>query len=269
MKLIFYHFLHLYFLTLFEVIFYIYYIMPYEKELIYNLFDLDKKYTINSTYFDNTYINDIYSNNKCIHYQNELDDSNTKLFNKCIIYIIIINVLLLLLFIKDIYQNYNSFCEISVSPKNFQVSKSSHNIISDYKKNDDSGFELLDISNLNNNTNNINLKKNNSFEKITNNNLKKNNSFEKITNNSFEKITNNNLKKNNSFEKITNNIDSYFIFYYYKNSDLIKEIFKLIQFIVLVGIFEYLFFMTIVNKYKIANIHTILCKLIKQIITNY
>ena len=247
MKLIFYHFLHLYFLTLFEVIFYIYYIMPYEKELIYNLFDLDKKYTINSTYFDNTYINDIYSNNKCIHYQNELDDSNTKLFNKCIIYIIIINVLLLLLFIKDIYQNYNSFCEISVSPKNFQVSKSSHNIISDYKKNDDSGFELLDISNLNNNTNNINLKKNNSFEKITNNNL----------------------KKNNSFEKITNNIDSYFIFYYYKNSDLIKEIFKLIQFIVLVGIFEYLFFMTIVNKYKIANIHTILCKLIKQIITNY
>ena len=53
MKLIFYHFLHLYFLTLFEVIFYIYYIMPYEKELIYNLFDLDKKYTdtINNTRF--------------------------------------------------------------------------------------------------------------------------------------------------------------------------------------------------------------------------
>lgn len=232
MKLIFYHFLHLYFLTLFEVIFYIYYIMPYEKELIYNLFDLDKKYTdtLNNTIIgiiDNTYSND----KKCIHYQNELDDSNTKLFNKCIIYIIIINVLLFLLFIKDIYQNYNSFCEISTSPKNFQVSKSSHNIITDYKKNDDSGFELLDISNLNNNTNN------------------------------------NNLKKNNSFEKITNiNIDSYFIFYYYKNSELIKEIFKLVQFIVLVGIFEYLFFITIVNKYKIANIHTILCKLIKEVI---
>ena len=132
MKLIFYHFLHLYFLTLFEVIFYIYYIMPYEKELIYNLFDLDKKYTntINNTYFDNTYSND----KKCIHYQNELNDSNTKLFNKCIIYIIIINALLLLLFIKDIYQNYNLFCEINLSPKNFQVSKSSHNIITDYKK---------------------------------------------------------------------------------------------------------------------------------------
>ena len=253
MKLIFYHFLHLYFLTLFEVIFYIYYIMPYEKELIYNLFDLDKKYTdtINNTIIDiidtidtidNTII-DTYSNNKCIHYQNELDDSNTKLFNKCIIYIIIINALLLLLFIKDIYQNYNLFCEIITSPTNFQVSKSSHNIISDYKKNDDSGFELLDISNLNNN----------SFEKITNNN------------NNFEKI-NNNLKKNTSFEKITNNIDKYFIFYYYKNSELLKEIFKLIQFIVLVGIFEYLFFTTIVNKYKIANSHTILCKLIKEVI---
>ena len=34
MKLIFYHFLHLYFLTEFEIIFYIYYVMPYEKSLI-------------------------------------------------------------------------------------------------------------------------------------------------------------------------------------------------------------------------------------------
>ncbi len=238
MKLIFYHFLHLYFLTLFEVIFYIYYIMPYEKELIYNLFDLkNHQYTnvINITNLDNTILN-----KNCNYYQNELDDSNTKLFNKCILYIIIINVLLLLLFMKDIYQNYISFCETSTSPKNFQVSKSSHNIISDYKKNDDSGFELLDISNINNNTNNIN-------------------------NNSINN-TNNNLKKNTSFEKITNNIDKYFIFYYYKNSELLKEIFKLIQFIVLVGIFEYLFFTTIVNKYKIANIHTILCKLIKEVI---
>ncbi len=240
MKLIFYHFLHLYFLTLFEVIFYIYYIMPYEKELIYNLFDLkNHQYTnvINITNLDNTILN-----KNCNHYQNELDDSNTKLFNKCIIYIIIINVLLILLFIKDIYQNYISFCETSTSPKNFQVSKSSHNIISDYKKNDDSGFELLDISNINNINTNINTKTNN------------------INN------TPTNFKKNTSFEKITNNIDKYFIFYYYKNSELVKEIFKLIQFIVLVGIFEYLFFITIVNKYKIANIHTILCKLIKEVI---
>ncbi len=249
MKLIFYHFLHLYFLTLFEVIFYIYYIMPYEKELIYNLFDLkNNQYTnvINITNFDNTLLN-----KNCNHYQNELDNSNTKLFNKCIIYIIIINVLLILLFIKDIYQNYNSFCETSTSPKNFQVSKSSHNIISDYKKNDDSGFELLDISNINTN---INTKTNNINNTPTN--FKKNTSFEKITS----------LKKNTSFEKITNNIDNYFLVYYYKNSELVKEIFKLIQFIILVGIFEYLFFITIVNKYKIANIHTILCKLIKEVI---
>ena len=41
MKLIFYHFLHLYFLTEFEIIFYIYYVMPYEKLLIFNLFDTD------------------------------------------------------------------------------------------------------------------------------------------------------------------------------------------------------------------------------------
>ena len=39
------HFIHLYFLAEFEVLFYIYYIMPYEKTLIYNIF---KIYTHNS-----------------------------------------------------------------------------------------------------------------------------------------------------------------------------------------------------------------------------
>ena len=100
MKLIFYHFLHLYFLTLFEVIFYIYYVMPYEKKIIYDLFDsLDIKRILpnyNHTY-TYTYLDIIYDKKKCDGYQNKLDDSNTKLFNNCIVYIIIINILLLLI----------------------------------------------------------------------------------------------------------------------------------------------------------------------------
>ena len=35
------HFIHLYFLTVFEVFFYIYYIMPYEKSIFKHLFDDD------------------------------------------------------------------------------------------------------------------------------------------------------------------------------------------------------------------------------------
>jgi hypothetical protein len=55
-----------------------------------------------------------------------------------------------------------------------------------------------------------------------------------------------------------------FIVYYYKNSKVINEIIKLFQFILLVGIFEYIFFTTIINKYKIANIDTIICEIIES-----
>ena len=104
--------------------------------------------------------------------------------------------------------------------------KSSQNIANDYKKNDDSGFELQAIN--------------------------------------IEKTDTNEFIENKETIKIKN--DDYFIIYYYKNSELIKEIFKLIQFIILVGVFEYVFFTTIVNKYKIANIDTILCNIENKIL---
>ena len=238
MKLIFYHFLHLYFLTEFEIIFYIYYIMPYEKQLIFKLFDTNDLEQILPSY-NKTIINSYYNKNKCNTYQNRLDTYNSKLFNYCIIYIIIINVLLVLLFIKDIYQNYSIFCETSMSPthQKYKLScnpssslmafKSSQNIANDYKKNDDNCVELQDIT--------INIESDHCKDS--------------------NKDTNNECKPN----KIKN--DVFFIVYYYKNSELIKEIFKLTQFIILVGIFEYGFFITIVNKYKIANIDTILCNI--------
>ena len=152
-----------------------------------------------------------------------------------------------MLFIKDIYQNYSIFCETCISPTNqkYKLScnpssslmafKSSQNIANDYKKNDDNGIELRDI--------NIN----------TGINIETSHSKE------FNNI-------NNEFNPIRIKNDDLFIVYYYKNSELIKEIFKLIQFIILVGIFEYVFFTTIVNKYKIANIDTILCNIESKII---
>jgi len=253
MKLIFYHFLHLYFLTLFEVIFYIKYVMPYEKKIISDLFDDPDIKSILANYNDtytntntntntNTFTDIIYDKKKCQSYQNKLDNSNAKLFENCQIYIIIINILLLLLFVFDIYQNYNTFCLSSISPKNQKyihtptynsnssliAFKSSQNIQNDYKKNDNKDFELVNICVQNEKPN--------------------------------EKP---NVKSN---EKPNVKPNEYFIVYYYKNSQIVKEIFKLVQFIILVGIFEYLFFTLIVNKYKIANIHTILCKLYKEII---
>jgi hypothetical protein len=107
--------------------------------------------------------------------------------------------------------------------------KSSQNIINDYKKNDDSTIELAELTNENKNGH-VHV---------------------------YE--LSNKLKLTLISEEI-------FIVYYYKNSEVVKEIGKLIQFIILVGIFEYVFFTTIINKYKIANIHTIICKIIKDLI---
>ena len=84
-------------------------------------------------------------------------------------------------------------------------------------------------------------------------------------------VINTNEKKDkiNDSIDLSNNIyknDDYFLIYYYKKSELIKEINKLLQFIILVGIFEYIFFIFIINKYKIADIKTIICKLINDLI---
>jgi hypothetical protein len=220
--------------------------MPYEKKIISDLFDDSDIKSIldnyNYNYNNHTYPDKIYDKKKCSDYQNKLDNSNAKLFDKCLIYIIIINILLLLLFIFDAYQNYNTFCSLIISPKNQKYTptntptniptpnsksslisfKSSQNIQNDYKKNDNE-FELVNISN-------------------------------------------NGTYIPTEKSQIQAQSNEYFIVYYYKNSQIVKEIYKLVQFIILVGIFEYLFFTLIVNKYKIANIYTILCNLIKGIV---
>jgi len=54
-----------------------------------------------------------------------------------------------------------------------------------------------------------------------------------------------------------------FKLYYWENSEFIAATCKIIQFIVLIGVFEYLFFSFIINKYKIISGKMVLCKLLK------
>jgi hypothetical protein len=79
-------------------------------------------------------------------------------------------------------------------------------------------------------------------------------------------VINTNEKKDKDTVDVLSKNETYFIIYYFKKSELIKEINKLLQFIILVGIFEYIFFIFIINKYKIANINTIICKIITDLI---
>jgi hypothetical protein len=227
MKIIYYHFLHLYFISEFEIFFYIYYVMPYENELIYNLFNQKDMSNYISCY-NNVYIETFYNKDSCNKYQDKLDNYNVTLINNCIIYIIIINALFFILIGFDLYQNYNLFINLSISPKNQMYNtnsslmsfRSSQNMTNDYKKNDDNSIELQHI--------------------------------------------NTNFDKKDNVIEINNENKEIFIVYYYRNSKIIKETKKLIQFVLIVGIFEYIFFKYIINKYKVANIDTVICEILDE-----
>ena len=221
------HFIHLYFLTVFEVIFYIYYIMPYEKTIFNHLFD-DEISSLSKLNITN-YISD----GECSEYQNKLDIENKYLWDYCFIYIASSSALFLIVFLRDIWKNYNSYKLITTtsSPSSPRydsnsaiVSFGSFQNLNDYKKNDDtnSSVEMVSIPKL---------------------------------------VLNDN---NSSF--VADIIENpTFIKYYWYNSGFLAELIKTVEFIVLVGIFEYLFFAYIVNKFKIANSKTILCSIYKKI----
>ncbi len=221
------HFIHLYFLTVFEVIFYIYYIMPYEKTIFKHLFDDDISMLpkLNTT----NYISD----SKCSKYQNKLDTENTDLLTYCFIYIASSSAIFMIVFLRDILKNYNIYKLIMTtsapsSPRydanSAIVSFGSFQNLNDYKKNDDneSSTEMVSIPKI-------------------------------VLNESNSSVTTD-IIENPTFVK-----------YYWYNSGFLAELIKTVEFIVLVGIFEYLFFAYIVNKFKIANSKTILCGIYKKI----
>ena len=201
-------FIHLYFLTEFEILFYIFYIMPYEKELILNLVkppdDIPYNISINQ--------------NECDKYQHRLDKSNNRLWQMCVYYLITINVILFLLFCRDMLQKYMELSNQVLSPK-FNAASSlmafgSGNNLCEHKKNDDTGIELQPLS-------------------------------------------------KDVVEETPR--ETWFVVYYWKKSAFIADFCKTVQFILLVAIFEYLFFKMVVNKYKILDRKTLLCSVVKEL----
>ena len=189
------HFIHLYFLAEFEVFFYIYYIMPYEKSLIYGLFKINK-WTREFPLQNVTQ----YIDYKCDGYDHDFDEYNGKLINNCLYFIYIINVVLFGIFIHDLATIYAETMKRRPYNSNSSlVSFGSSNNITDMKKSD----EIVQ--------------------------------------------------------------EESFLVQYWKKSELITETAKTFQFIVLVGVFEYVFFTTVVNKYKIVNSKMIICKMIDEL----
>ncbi len=210
------HFIHLYFLTEFEIIFYIFYVMPYEKSVFKTIVKNMVK-DIKNSIDDVTFSIGIYSNSNCDVYQTELDDDNNKLWNYCIIYLGTINALLLVVFIHDLWKHYGLHNgAMRTSPKH------------------------------NSKSNLVAFGSNHNFIELTSPKGKK-------TDNDFQGAA------------IEIHQTMPFYLYYWHNSGFLSEFIKTTEFIVLVAVFEYFFFVSIVDKFKIANSHTLLCDAIKRV----
>jgi hypothetical protein len=237
------HFIHLYFFTLFEVLFYIYYILPYEKSIFKHIFDDDissiPKINI-STLPPNPY----FSINKCNIYQNNLDNDNKYIYDYCFIYIYSITFIFIIIFFRDIrknYINYNSvYTSITTQQTQTQTQTPKPNLPSPKYDSKSSIISFGSFQNLKD------YKKNDDKESSI--------SMIEIPKNNNENKNNNPIIENQTF-----------IIYYWNNSGFISELIKTIEFIIFVGIFEYIFFVYIVNKFKIANSKTIFCNIYKKI----
>jgi len=217
------HLIHICLLTEFEIFFYIYYILPYEKSIFKKLLDINKY--INYNDFNITFSDHFDKQNaECYNYQETMDNDNQKLFRYCYIYIGVINFCTIIYFLYDLFKTFNMYC-LPNSPKyNSRSSLVLFNIFNNDKKNDDNEFELVDIENPSNLT----------------------------------KDNDNNTVNGND------NKPSFYVFYWH-TSGFLYEFGKTTQFIILIGIFEYLFFNYIVNKIKIANSKTVLCDIVKDL----
>ena len=226
------HFIHLYFFTEFEIMFYIYYILPYEKQLVYNMFSKDSILSSLTNGNDDNFISlldsfkDTHAYDKqCDLEQDRIDANHSKLWSYCFIYIIIMNVLLFLFFVKDFIMCYREY-----NPKFSLSSLTSLSSLS----------SLSSITSLSSPTfcNQTTKYKKNDFD------------IEMVDLEAADK------------RDVNVSYNSFYV-YYWRKSEFFLATCKTIQFIILIGVFEYLFFSIIVNKYKVVSAKLLLCKLIQ------
>ena len=204
------HFLHIYFFTEFEIFFYFYYILPYEKQTVYDMFTKNKLLQYDE---DEIFIHSNISSieNQCAAEDERINANHDELWSYCCAYVIFINTTLFLVFVRDFIQCYRGF---SLLPRT-DSTRVLTSIESNHKKTDsDFEFEMVDLE--------------------------------------------------AAPTPTTVVVVVPFKLYYWENSEFVAATCKIIQFIVLIGVFEYLFFSFIINKYKIVSGKMVLCKLLKK-----
>lgn len=176
--------------------------------------------------YDAIFINTTYPDN-CDRYQAELDDANKVLWNYCFIYIGTVTGILFTVFLRDLYKMRQMWhLQNPISPSKYNSQSS-----------------LVSFG---------------SFPNLSE--YKKTDDVEKSSSIELTNLTSPTGEPKPPIEKDP------FYKYYWQNSGFLAEFIKTAEFIILVGIFEYFFFISIVDKFKIANSKTILCDISKKII---
>jgi hypothetical protein len=195
-------------------------------------------------------------NGHCASEQLKIDKDNNKLWTYCFIYIMSINTLLLLFFIRDLIINYKCFYEIRDRRVIKQMDRDNRDN-KDKKYNSQSSLTAFGSGN------NLDLK------------YKKTDTISVFEIDMIDlesecviggtSTGNGGSPLNISKEKCTEISYNSFWLYYWHNSVMITGIGNTTKFIIIIGIFEYLFFIFIVNKFKIINSDLVLCKILKDL----
>jgi hypothetical protein len=216
------YFIHFYFITMFEIFFYIYYIFPYEKSVLSNAiqppFSIDN---YNKTEIDNYKpVHDLLKTCDSIIQKdtNKIDSNNNGLIHDCYIYIYMMNAFLVCLFLYDLYITNHQFV-IHLQEENTIV----YNDIIQTNNN-----SIIEINELRHSEQKLEIELN--------------------------PIPTQNPNKNSH----------YFIIYFFKNSFFMKELRKVIIFMSLLCIFEYVFFTYIVCQFKFLSVNSILCMIFES-----
>jgi len=204
-------------------------------------FDDDVAITlINNISNTNLFLNDKH----CDSEQERIDNSNNKLWTYCFIYIISINSILCLFFVYDLILNYRLYNETK-----------EHKII---KQNNDKKFDSKSILTAFGSGNNLDL----NYKKTDNISAFEIDMIDLEINTNVGDVVVSGSPLNKVVKGITNNS---FCIYYWNKSVLVIAIRNTLKFILFIGVFEYLFFAFIINKFKIVNSELLLCKLLKEI----
>jgi hypothetical protein len=191
---------------------------------------------INNISNTNLFLNDKH----CDSEQERIDNSNNKLWTYCFIYIISINSILCLLFVYDLILNYRLYNETK-----------EHKII---KQNNDKKFDSKSILTAFGSGNNLDL----NYKKTDNISSFEIDMIDLEINTNVGDVVISTSPLNNMVKGITNNS-------FWNKSVLVIAISNTLKFILFIGVFEYLFFVFIINKFKIVNSELLLCKLLKEI----